>query len=73
MRRPSAMLWLRSKLLIERQIIDRTPGRKVADATIIIRADRGAKTGQVQELIQVCQDRAIDFRKFKLRAKQEGY
>ena len=68
-----AMLWLRPMLLRERQIIDHTPDRTVADATIIIRADRSAKTGKVQELIQVCQDPAIAFQKFKLRAKQQGY
>jgi len=67
-----AMLWLRPQLLRERQIIARTPGRSVAEATIIIRADRGAKTGRVQELMQLCQERAIGFQKFKLRAKQEA-
>jgi len=66
-----ALQWLRPKLLVERQIIARTPGRSVAEATIIIRADRGAKTGRVQELMQLCQERAIGFQKFKLRAKQE--
>ncbi len=66
-----AILWLRPRLLRERQIIARTPGRKVAEATIIIRADRNAETGKVQELMQLCQERAIGFQKFKLRAKQE--
>ena len=36
-------------------------------ATIVIRADAGAKTGEVQELIRVCQDQ--QFEKFALRAK----
>ena len=36
---------------------------------IIIRADENAKTGQVQELIKVCQDER--FEKFALRARQE--
>jgi len=66
-----AILWLRPRLLRERQIIAFTPGRKVAEATIIIRADRNAETGKVQELMQLCQERAIGFQKFKLRAKQE--
>ncbi len=39
------------------------------DATIIIRADRDAKTGQVQQIIKVCQE--IGFEKFTLRAKSE--
>ena len=64
-------LWLRPRLLIERQTIARTPRRSVADATIIIRADRNAQAGRVQELMQLCQERAIGFQKFKLRAKQE--
>jgi biopolymer transport protein ExbD len=67
-----AFLWLRLKLLREAQIMRQTPGRSVAQATIIIRADRSAKTGRVQELMQLCQQRAIGFEKFKLRAKQKG-
>ena len=67
----NAILWLRPRLLRERQIIARTPGRSVAEATIIIRADRNAKTGEVQEVMQLCQERAIGFQKFKLRAKQD--
>jgi biopolymer transport protein ExbD len=65
------LLWLRPLLLRERQIIDHTPQRSVADATIIIRADRNAKAGRVQELMQLCQEPAIGFQKFKLRAKQQ--
>ncbi|MHC4181266.1 MAG: ExbD/TolR family protein [Planctomycetota bacterium] len=65
------MLWLRRLLLRESQIIEHTPGVEVADATIIIRADRGAKTGEVQKLMQLCQDKAIRFQNFKLRARQE--
>ena len=36
------------------------------DAVIIIRGDEDAKTGKVQELIEVCQEQAFD--KFKLSA-----
>lgn len=64
----NALLWLRPQLLREREIIRQTPRREVADATIIIRADRRAKAGAVQELILLCQD--LGFRVFKLRAKQ---
>ena len=39
-------------------------------ATIIIRADREAKTGRVQEVIKVCQE--TGFEKFALRAKQQS-
>lgn len=41
-----------------------------ADASVIIRADRGTKTGLVQELIKKCQTKG--FEKFSLRAKQEA-
>jgi biopolymer transport protein ExbD len=42
------------------------------DATIIIRADRDAKTGLVQQIIKVCQE--VGFEKFTLRAKSDiGY
>lgn len=37
-------------------------------ATVIIRADREAKTGRVQQVIQICQK--LGFEKFALRAKQ---
>jgi len=60
---------LRPKLLHERQLIEATPDRSLAKATIIIRADRYAKTGRVQEVIQVCQD--AGFEKFALRARQQ--
>jgi biopolymer transport protein ExbD len=66
-----AILWLRPQLLQERQILAHTPGRSVAEATVIIRADRNAQTGKVQELMQLCQERAIGFQKFRLRAKQQ--
>lgn len=56
-------------LLREAQLLDADPTRSVSDATVIIRADRGAKTGRVQEVIQVCQE--THFEKFALRAKQE--
>jgi biopolymer transport protein ExbD len=44
--------------------------RKLALATVIIRADRQAQTGRVQDIIQVCQD--IGFERFTLRARVEG-
>ncbi|REK16602.1 MAG: biopolymer transporter ExbD [Planctomycetota bacterium] len=39
------------------------------EATIVIRADGDAKTGVVQEVMQLCQEN--DFEIFALRAKQE--
>ncbi len=43
--------------------------RPIGSATVIIRADRRAKAGVVQKLIQTCQEE--QFEKFALRAKEE--
>jgi biopolymer transport protein ExbD len=59
---------LKSALLREAQIIQAHPEKKVGDVTVIIRADRNAATGKVQELIQVCQE--AEFDTFALRGKQ---
>lgn len=59
---------LRSALLRETQIIKRIPDRKVADVTVVVRADGDAKTGVVQRVIQTCQQ--LEFEKFALRSKQ---
>lgn len=44
--------------------------KQIGDALVIIRADRGTKTGLVQELIKKCQEQK--FEKFALRARQEA-
>jgi len=59
---------LRSALLRETQIILRHTSKKLADVTVIIRADKNAKTGLVQEVIAICQE--LKFEKFALRGKQ---
>lgn len=59
---------LRSALLKETQIIKRHTSKNLSDVTIVIRADENAQTGQVQEIIQVCQE--LEFEKFALRGKQ---
>jgi len=59
---------LKSALLLETQIIKRHTSKSLADVTVIIRADADAKTGQVQEVIQACQE--LEFEKFALRGKQ---
>lgn len=56
-------------LQVEKQLVERRGG-DYRDTTVIIRADRYAKTGRVQELIRVCQ--SVGFEKFTLRAKQES-
>jgi len=47
--------------------------KSASDANIIIRAHRLSKTGQVQDLIRLCQE--LQFEKFTLRAKEDrgGY
>ncbi len=56
-------------LQVEKQLVERRGG-DYRDTTVIIRADRYAKTGRVQELIRTCQ--SVGFEKFTLRAKQES-
>jgi len=59
---------LKSAMMREAQIIKAHPEKKVSDVTVVIRADRNAATGKVQELIQVCQE--AEFDTFALRGKQ---
>ncbi len=58
---------LRPYLVNERSILDGRE-RPLSDATVIIRADRLAKAGVVQKLIQVCQEE--QFVKFALRQRR---
>jgi biopolymer transport protein ExbD len=44
-------------------------GKPQSESTIIIRADKDAKTGDVQELISICQKN--NFEKFALRAEEK--
>jgi biopolymer transport protein ExbD len=44
-------------------------GKEPVAATVIVRADGRSKTGQVQEIIRVCQEKG--FEKFALRAKYD--
>ena len=57
-------------LLNNEKYVMESQGKSPADATIIIRAHKDAKTGMVQEVIQVCQE--LGFEKFTLRAKSES-
>jgi biopolymer transport protein ExbD len=59
---------LKAALLREAQIIKTHPDKKVSDVTVIIRADRFAKTGKVQEIIKLCQE--AEFDTFALRGQQ---
>jgi len=59
-------------LLIKEMDILILKDKAPAEATVVIRADATAPAGQVQELIQVCQERG--FETFTLRAEEEiGY
>jgi biopolymer transport protein ExbD len=58
---------LKSALLREAQIVKLNPKKKVSDVTVIIRADKTAKTGKVQEIIQLCQQ--AEFDTFALRGQ----
>jgi biopolymer transport protein ExbD len=55
-------------LNLERSLLEQK-GQSAADATVIIRGHRNAKTGVIQELIKVCQ--SAGFEKFTLRAREE--
>lgn len=59
---------LRPYLVREAQVL-RARKKPLSDATIVIRAHKTAKTGYIQELIQVCQDEGFDT--FALRAKEQ--
>jgi biopolymer transport protein ExbD len=52
----------------ERYVLE-SSGRTAKDATIVIRAHRASKTGQVQNVIKVCQE--AQFERFTLRAKED--
>jgi biopolymer transport protein ExbD len=58
---------LESALMREAQIIKAYPNKKLSDVTVVLRADRNAKTGKVQEVIQMCQKAGFDM--FALRGK----
>ena len=58
---------LKSALLREARLI-RFAEKELSDVTVVIRADRLAKTGKVQELIQLCQE--AEFDTFALRGRQ---
>jgi biopolymer transport protein ExbD len=58
---------LEAALMREAAIIKAYPNKKLSDTTVVIRADRDAKTGKVQEIIQMCQTAGFDM--FALRGK----
>ena len=61
---------LGSALLREAQIIGAHAEKRLSDVTVVIRADKKAKTGEVQKIIQKCQD--AGFETFALRSRQSN-
>src|SRR3972149_206773 len=62
---------LQDALLREAQIIKAYPNKKPSDVTVIIRADRLAKTGRGQEGIQMCQRAGCDTVALRGRPRDE--
>jgi biopolymer transport protein ExbD len=60
---------LRSALLREAQVL-KAKGLVPSVANVIIRGHALTPTGKIQELIKVCQEKAIGFERFSLRAEQ---
>ena len=58
----------KSVLNVEKTVLEQR-GKSVADANIIIRAHKDAKTGDVQRLIKTAQE--VQFQKFSLRVQEE--
>jgi biopolymer transport protein ExbD len=59
---------VRANLFLEANVL-RARRQSPADATVIIRADKKTPTGDVQQLVQACQE--AKFENFALRAKEE--
>ena len=63
-----ALSQLANELQIEKQLLE-AQEKDARAVTIVIRAHRWAKTGEVQEVIRLCQK--TGFEKFVLRARQQ--
>ena len=57
-------------LLLEKRHLEAMGDESAKEVSIIIRADRDAQTGEVQEIIEICQKAPLWFDKFVLRARQ---
>ena len=74
-----ALAQLSDALVLEKQMLqarakDETERKEIVrEASIVIRADREAKTGEVQDIMEICQKRPLGFETFVLRAKQESF
>lgn len=61
---------VRTRLSREAQFYE-TIGTPLEEVVVEIRADADVKSGEVQELIQVCQENGIGFQRFALKATQK--
>ncbi|MCA9049772.1 MAG: biopolymer transporter ExbD [Planctomycetaceae bacterium] len=57
--------------LKQESLFYKTIGTDLADVTVEIRADAGVPAGEVQKLIQLCQEQGIEFQRFALKATQK--
>ena len=67
--RPLSIDEARQQLLREAQIVRAGGDVSIEEVTVVIRADRDAQTGKVQELVKAAQD--AGFEDFALRGQQE--
>jgi biopolymer transport protein ExbD len=61
---------LADALYLEKEHLKARGDGSEKDVSIVIRADRDAQTGEVQEIIEICQKPPLGFDKFVLRARQ---
>jgi biopolymer transport protein ExbD len=63
-------IWeLGDALLVEKQVLEARRDQSVAQTIMVIRAHWQVKTGEVQEVIKICQQ--YGFENFRLRAQQQ--
>jgi biopolymer transport protein ExbD len=63
-------IWnLGDALLVEKQVLEARRDQSVRETIIVIRGDRSARTGEVQEVMKICQQ--YGFENFRFRARQQ--
>jgi biopolymer transport protein ExbD len=67
---PVPLAELPERLLFQKQLLAARNEQLARETTIIIRADKKAPTGDVQKIMEICQEKPLLFEKFVLRAKQ---
>ncbi|MCL4191334.1 MAG: biopolymer transporter ExbD [Thermoguttaceae bacterium] len=60
---------LKPLLEVEWELLSRRRKTEPRDATIVLRGDRDAPVGEVQQMMRICQE--VGFEQFILRARQE--